>query len=298
MVRSRRVPKKGKTKLAAACSLVKEAVLRQILQHTLTVHDTEIEEGVIVLAEEQLDTPQALLETGAAGEDRPPLPRNFPPPVPTPTEEEIDESTTRGHPTAPCSPHQHSHEGPATNGSTCGEEARHVTQFIRRHGPGDGLRIASRVWCATTGVIETQLGRKNETTLVRTIAGEIHRIARQLLCHQQHLQEEGESLSRGIIIKRLSAEEVVQWEQQVRDEEDEVTETAMSLEETGGEDAQERDAHSPTSTANSHRRRRMLPMHHKEFIGEDRGTRTTNTASWPWTMRKTPTWMMSYARGW
>ena len=87
-----------------ACSLVKEAVLHQILQHTLTVHATEIEEGVIVLAEEQLDALQALLETGAAGEDRPPPPRNFPPPVPTPTEEEIDENTTRGHPNAPYSP--------------------------------------------------------------------------------------------------------------------------------------------------------------------------------------------------
>ena len=156
-----------------------------------------------------------------------------------------------------------------TNGSTGGEEAWHVTQFIRRHGPGDGLRIASSVLYATIGVIETQMGRNNETMLVRAIAGEIHRIAGHLLCHQQHLQEEGESLHRGT--KRLSAEEVVQWEQQVREEEQEVEETAMTLEETGGEDMLESDAHSPTSTANSHRRRRMLAMHHKEFIGEDGG---------------------------
>ena len=45
----------------------------------------------------------------------------------------------------------------------------------------------------------------------------------------------------------------------------------MSLEEIGGEEAQESDARSPTSTPNSHRRRRMLAMHHKEFIGEDDG---------------------------
>ena len=156
-----------------------------------------------------------------------------------------------------------------TNGSTGGEEAWHVTQFVRRHGPGDGLRIASSVLYATIGVIETQMGSNNETILVRAIAGEIHRIARHLLCHQQHLQEEGGSLYRGT--KRLSAEEVVQWEQQVREEEQEVEDTAMTLEETGREDMPESDARSPTSTANSHRRRRMLAMHHKEFSGEDGG---------------------------
>ena len=152
---------------------------------------------------------------------------------------------------------------------TNGEEAWHVTQFIRRHGPGEGLRIASSVLYATIGVIETQMGRNDETTLVRAIAGEIHRIARHLLCHPEHLREDGESLNRGT--KRLSAEEVVQWEQHVRKEEQEVEEAAMSMAETGGEDTHESDAHSPVSTANSHRRWRMLAMHHKEFIGEDNG---------------------------
>ena len=59
--------------------------------------------------------------------------------------------------------------------------------------------------------------------------------------------------------------------EQVREEEQEVEETAMSLEETGGEDAHDSVARSPTSSTNCHRRRRMLAMHHKEFIGEDDG---------------------------
>ena len=112
--------------------------------------------------------------------------------------------------------------------------------------------------------------RNDETILVRTIAGEIHRIARHLLCHQETLHEEGESLHRGT--KRLCAEEVVQWEQHVREEEqEEEEEAAMSMVETGGEDAHETDVNSPASTVNSHRRRRLLAIHHKEFIGEDNG---------------------------
>ena len=113
------------------------------------------------------------------------------------------------------------------------------------------------------------MGRSDETILVRTIAGEIHRIARHLLCHQEHLHEEGESLHRGT--KRLSAEEIVQWEQHVREEEQEEEEAAMSMVETGGEEAQETDVNSPASTVNSHRCRRLLAIHHKEFIGEDNG---------------------------
>ena len=61
-----------------ACSLVKEAVLRQILQHTLMVHEAEMEAEVITLAEEQLDTLQALLEPVTAGEDRQPLRHTLP----------------------------------------------------------------------------------------------------------------------------------------------------------------------------------------------------------------------------
>ena len=317
-----------------ACSLVKEAVLRQILRHTLTVHEAEMT-AVITLAEEQLDTLQASLEPVTAGEDRQPLRRALPQNS-TSTEGGNAENIAQGHPTTPCSPHRHPHGSMTTNGSAGGEEAWHVTQFIRRYGLGDGLRIASSVLYATIGVIETQMGRNNETILVRAIAGEIHRIARHLLCHQQHLQEEGELLHRGT--KRLSAEEVVQWEQQVREEEQEVEETAMTLEETGGEDMPESDAHSPTSTANSHRRRRMLAMHHKEFIGEDGGgtddehclmameryasssssqngeppeetTRTgrgggnqrhygENGGNGVGIKRRTPTWTRSYARGW
>ena len=103
-----------------ACGLVKEAVLRQILQHTLTVYLTEGGQGVITLAEEELDTLQALLETGAEREDRPPLPHHLPPPNSTLVEEETLGNATRGgHSTAPCPPW-------------------HVTQFSRRHGTGEG----------------------------------------------------------------------------------------------------------------------------------------------------------------
>ena len=85
-----------------ACSL---AVLRKILQHTLTAYSTEMDEGVITLAEEQLDTLQTLLETRAEGEDRPPLPRHLPPPNPTLVEEEtLGNATREGHSAASCSP--------------------------------------------------------------------------------------------------------------------------------------------------------------------------------------------------
>ena len=47
-------------------------------------------------------------------------------------------------------------------GSNGGEgEALHGAQFIRRHGPGDALRITASVLYATVGVIETQAGRNN-----------------------------------------------------------------------------------------------------------------------------------------
>ena len=147
------------------------------------------------------------------------------------------------------------------------EEALRVAQFIRRHGPGDALRIAASVLYATVGVIETQTGRSDETKLIRTIAAEIHTVARHLL-HQPQLQEEGESLHRGT--KRLLVGEVAQWEQQVQQEELEVEETAMSLIETGGEATLRDEGQSSTpSSASSHRRRRALAEHHKDFIGED-----------------------------
>ena len=59
-----------------ACTLVKEAVLRQILQHTLTLHIKDGDDQVLLLAEEQLETLQALLDEGELREDKPPLPRS------------------------------------------------------------------------------------------------------------------------------------------------------------------------------------------------------------------------------
>ena len=58
--------------------LVKEAVLRQILQHTLSIHVTGADECLITLAEEELETLQALLDADIpAGDQRPPLTRNL-----------------------------------------------------------------------------------------------------------------------------------------------------------------------------------------------------------------------------
>ena len=59
-----------------ACGLVKEAVLRQILQHLLTIHSKEEDDHVLLLAEEQLDTLQALLEEEAPRVDKPPMLRS------------------------------------------------------------------------------------------------------------------------------------------------------------------------------------------------------------------------------
>ena len=164
---------KGENK---ACSLVKEAVLRQILQHTLTVYSTEMDEGVITLAEEQLDTlyKHCWRRGSQEREERPPLPRNLPPPkFNTYRGGDGGKQHTTGNSTASRSPHQNPHVRTESNGLTSGEDAWHVTQFIRRHGPGDGLGIASSVLYATIGVTETQMGRNDETILVRTIAGKL-----------------------------------------------------------------------------------------------------------------------------
>ena len=107
----------------------------------------------------------------------------------------------------------------------------HVAQFIRRHGPVDALRVAASVLYATVGVIETQMGRNNETVLIRPTAAEVHTVARQLLHTLPHLEHEGESLQRGT--KRLLAGEVAQWQQQVQEEEMKIEETALALRETG-----------------------------------------------------------------
>ena len=42
---------------------------------------------------------------------------------------------------------------------------------MRRHGAGDARRIASSVLVATTGVVETQFRRTDETRLIRAIGG-------------------------------------------------------------------------------------------------------------------------------
>ena len=250
-----------------ACTLVKEAVLRQILQHTLTLHTKDGDDQVLLLAEEQLETLQALLDEGELREDKPPLPRSQIPNASNQAEEHSkvgeeaagtglgNNDTVAAHRTA-------NQEDPP--GALGEDDARHVVHFIRHHGPGEGLRIASSVLCATIGVIETEGGRTAETFLIRTIAGEIHNIARHILYRSQ-LEEEGEQLQRGT--KRLSAAEIIQWEHHIEDEEQEEEEATATLMEAGEEPRPEDDTRS--STPNSHRRRRLLAAHHQDFIGED-----------------------------
>ena len=111
-------------------------------------------------------------------------------------------------------------------------------------------------------------GGNHETVLIRTIAAEIHTVARRLLHSLPHLERDGESLRRGT--KRLLAGEVAQWEQQVQEEVMEIEETALALQETGEFDtAMDEEASQGSRTDTSHRRRRALAAHHKHFIGED-----------------------------
>ena len=250
-----------------ACGLVKEAVLRQILQHLLTMHSKEEDDHVLLLAEEQLDTLQALLEEEAPRVDKPPLLRSRVHTNTTPVESDHAEepSTSNGREAAAMSsPSLTVDRQDRVTGAGANEDTRHVVQFMRRHGPGESLRIASSVLYATVGVIAAQGGRTNKTSLVRAIAGEIHSVARHLL-HQRQLEDEGDQLQRGT--NRLSAAEVVQWERHLADNEQEEEETAMTMMETGGEEPSEEG--SQDSTPDSHRRRRLLTAHHKDFIGED-----------------------------
>ena len=219
--------------------LGKEAVLRQILQHLLTIHSKDEDDQVLLLAEEQLETLQALLEEEAPLVDRPPLPRSRAHSNATPGEIDhaAEPSTINGREAiAMSSPSLNVDRQDRVTGAGENEDARHVVQFMRRHEPGESLRIASSVLYATVGVIETQGGRTNETSLVRAIAGEIHSVARHLL-HQRQLEDEGDQLQRGT--KRLSAAEVVQWKRHLADNEQEEEETAMTMMETGGEEPSE-----------------------------------------------------------
>ena len=119
-------------------------------------------------------------------------------------------------------------------------------------------------------MVETQAGRTNKTVLIRAIAGEVLFIARQILNPPPHLEQEGDQLLRGT--KRLNAKKVAQWEQEIQEEDREVEETALSLRETGAEAGfpnTREDTSDESGTPTSHRRRRLLAAHHKEFIGED-----------------------------
>ena len=146
-----------------ACGLVKEAVLRQILQHLLTIHSKDEDDHVLLLAEEQLDTLQALLEEEAPRVDKPPLLRSRVHTNTTPVESDHAEepSTSNGREaTAMSSPSLTVDRQDRVTGAGENEDTRHVVQFMRRHGPGESLRIASSedssVLYATVGVIETQ----------------------------------------------------------------------------------------------------------------------------------------------
>ena len=203
---------------------MKEAVLRQILQHTLSTHATGAEGSLITLEEEQLETLQALLEPVAEGNQRPPLVRNLGGHCEDQAREDTpgEQAPPDGVEVVRRSPGD---AHPMLGSGEGGEDARRVAQFMRRHGPGDALRIAA------SGLIETQMGRNNETILVRTIASEVHTVAWQILHSTPQLENEGESLERGT--KRLYAGEVAQWEQHMQDEETEVEEASMALLATG-----------------------------------------------------------------
>ena len=183
-----------------ASHVVKEAVLREILQHTLAVHASGSSESRVSLAEDELETLQALLEAAEPTKNQG---RNSQTPT-TQYDEGQVHLQQRGTPGEAMQLGENTtarHEGAAMP----------VVQFIRRQRHGDALRIAASVF-ATVGVVETQAGTSNESVLIRAIAGEVHAVARHLLNSPPHLEQEGESLLRGT--KRLLAGEVVQWEQQ------------------------------------------------------------------------------------
>ena len=177
---------------------MKEAVLRQMLQHALTKHAQCSVDNLITLAEEELETLQALLEAaGTEGDQRPPIARTLTS-VPLNSGGAVQDAPPgeddHAHPTAEQRRGDHREEDgrekPAPDQGTVqtteedadtgtyGGDTRHVIQFIRRHDHGDALRMASSVLFATIGVVETQTGRSNETMLIRAIAGEVHAVAR------------------------------------------------------------------------------------------------------------------------
>ena len=135
-----------------ACALVKEAVLRQILQHMLTLHAKDGDDQVLLLAEEQLETLEALLDEGELREDKPPLPRSQLPTASSQEEHpkmgEEAAGTGLGNSGTLAAHRPASQENPP--GPLGEDDTRHVVHFIRRHGPENGLRIASSVLLASS----------------------------------------------------------------------------------------------------------------------------------------------------
>ena len=111
------------------------------------------------------------------------------------------------------------------------------------------------------------MGRNNETILVRTIASEVHTVARQILHSTPQLENEGESLERGT--KRLYAGEVAQWEQHMQDEETEVEEATMALLETGeATTLMEEESKAPGQTTTCRKRKKQTQAMMREQRGE------------------------------
>ena len=76
------------------------------------------------------------------------------------------------------------------------------------------------------GVIQTESRRIQETTLIRAIAGEVHRVAQELLDMEEGLQGEGAQLQR-------SASEIAHWGKEVEEEEMEIEKLRRTGEKLG-----------------------------------------------------------------
>ena len=119
---------------------------------------------------------------------------------------------------------------------------------------GQGIH-ASSVLFATVGIVESEARRNSETTLIRAVAGEIHRIARELLGKEVSLEEAEEHLRRGV--KRFGGPGVAHEEEEMEAEMGRASRDGMVMNRRGAR-----------QTGDSHRRRHTLAAHHKDFVSE------------------------------
>ena len=109
------------------------------------------------------------------------------------------------------------------------------------------------------GVSKESPEYRNESLLLGGIAGEIHNIGRRL-CGGDQREDTAET-------RPMSADETEQWELYLQEEEQEARQAALTLEDRTPTIASGK---SPSSSADSHRRRRMLAQHRKEHLGGDK----------------------------